>query len=78
MQICTATFAREWQRSLEASLKDVQSFLQQRASKPEGPAASCVRREAERMAEASMASKMMGCTWGGTLVGIRISLIAGM
>ena len=30
------------------------------------------------MAEASMALKMMRCTWGGASVGIRISLIAGL
>ena len=48
------TSARDWQRSLEADLNEVQSLLQQRASKPEGPAAPDVRKAMDLIRGASM------------------------
>ena len=56
----TATFAIELHKSFEVCLKGVQSLLQQCASRPEGPAAPCMRRAAVRTFEASRASKIMG------------------
>ena len=45
-------------------MNEVQSLLQQCASRPEGPAAPLVWRAAERMLEASICSKMTGWTSG--------------
>ena len=56
------TSARDWQRSLEADLNEVHSLLQQRASKPEGPA---VCKEIDLIREASMDSNRTGCVSGG-------------
>ena len=61
-----ATSAREWQRLSEAALKDVQSRLQVYASKPEGPAAPLVLKAMDLNRVASIASKVVGWTSGGT------------
>ena len=66
IHILLATWAREWQRSLDAPLKDVQSLLQPCASKPDGPAEPVMFVAAEQMAVALIDSKTMECTsWGG-------------
>ena len=44
---------KEWQRSLDAALKAVQSYLQHVASKPEGPAAHVVLRAADKTLDGS-------------------------
>ena len=55
------TRAREWQRLLDAPLNDVQSLFRPCASKPEGPAEPVISVAADRMAVASIDSKMIGC-----------------
>ena len=51
----------EWQRSLDAALKAVQSLLQFLASKPEGPAAPMVLMAADLIMAAYKRSKTIGC-----------------
>ena len=58
--------AKEWQRALEAVLKDVYSLLQVYASSPDGPAATLVFRAEDLIMAVSIESKMTGLTSGGT------------
>ena len=60
-----AVRAMEWQSSNEADLKDVQSRLQLRASRPDGPAAPLVCRAADLIVVTSIDSKRTGWTSRG-------------
>ena len=62
VQILLATKAKEWQSSLDAPLKDVHSLFHPCASIPDGPADPVMFMAADRIALASIDSKMMGCT----------------
>ena len=66
VQIHFAAMASELYRSVEAPLKAVQSLLHPCASNPDGPADPVVCSAAERMALASMESKMTGWISSGS------------
>ena len=65
VQILLAVDASALHRSADAPLKEVHSLLQSCASRPDGPADPEILIVAERMALASIDSKITGCTSEG-------------